>query len=39
MFALFYSSLRFTEGGREGGPDLPIQNYMDIDEISIRKQN
>ena len=39
MFALFYSSLRFTEGGREGGTDLPIQNYMDIDEISIRKQN
>ena len=37
--AHFNSSLRFTEGGREGGPDLQIQNYLDIGKISIRKQN
>jgi len=37
--ALSGSSLRFTEGGREGGPDLQIQNYMDIGKDSIRKQN
>ena len=39
MFALFYSSLRFTEGGREGGSDLPTQNYKDIGEITISAQN
>ena len=33
------SSLRFTEGGREGGPDLQIQNYMDIGKYSVRAQN
>ena len=38
-FVHLNSSLRFTEGGREGGPDLQMQNYMDIDKISIRKYN
>ncbi len=33
------SSLRFTEGGREGGPYLQIQNYMDIGKYSVRAQN
>ena len=33
------SSLRFTEGGWEGGPDLQTQNYIRIDIISIQKLN
>ena len=33
------SSLRFTEGGREGGPYLQIQNYMDIGKDSVWAQN
>ena len=33
------SSLRFTEGGREGGPDLQIRNYKDIGKDSVRAQN
>ncbi len=33
------SSLRFTEGGREGGPYLQIQNYTDIGKDSVWAQN
>ena len=39
MFALISSPSLFKGRGWGMGPDLPIQNYMDIDEISIRKQN
>ena len=39
MFALISSPSMFKGRGWGMGPDLPIQNYMDIDEISIRKQN
>ena len=33
--SILNSSLRFTEGGREGGPYLQIQNYKDIGKDSV----
>ena len=39
MFALKNTPSRFTGRGWGMGPDLPMQNYIDIGKINVAEQN